>query len=214
MRTTRKTIIAVVSVVVVLAVIATASFFAIFANRQKAETSIQTGKIDVKLVETFEGSDYDPDDPPFRVPEDDDEPYEGPGLSGAVKTIKGVNEGTQPAYVRVRIFPSIETLLSDGTWAVHGGIPVQRINYVHEYDGWVDGGDGYWYYTRILKPGEETSVMVIKELTVDLTEDEIAAYGNDMLRVDVLVRLESTQASNELWKINWNIDKLPAAVEQ
>lgn len=212
MRTTRKTVIAVVSVVAVLALIATASFFAIFANRQKAETSIQTGKIDVKLVETFEGDDYDPDDPPHRTPDDD--PYEGPGLSGAVKTVKGVNEGTQPAYVRVRIFPSIETQLPDGTWAVHGGIPVQRINYVHEYDGWVDGGDGYWYYTRILKPGEETSAMVIKELTVDLTEDEQAAYGEDILRVDVLIRLESTQASNELWKINWGIDKLPGAVEQ
>lgn len=223
---TKKTLIAIGSVVALLAVIATASFVAIFANRERTDTSINTGVIDVKLVETFEPED----------PNDPGDPDDG-GLKHAVKKVHGVNEGTQPAYVRVRLFSSIEVKDEDtGEWAVHGGIPVSRIHYEQKSDAWVDGGDGFLYYKFILEPGEETEEILVRNMHLDFVGDnsecpvesdgssckmitndsagDLTKFKNDKIRINMLVSLESCQASNELYKLNWGLDKLPSQVEQ
>jgi len=216
----RKIIIAVCSLAVVLAVVASASFFAFFANRQKAETSITTGKIQVDLIETFpEEFTDDPDNP------DDDynEPDDKGAPVGTTKNIKGHNSGTQPAYVRVRIFPIVETLPEGSSeWVVHGGIPVDCIKYDQNElktnpstNMWIyNESDDYWYYKAILQPGEDTSNILIENLHVELPEYLQVQYGGDELRINMLVTLESCQSSNGLYRQNWNIENLPAGVEQ
>lgn len=221
---TKKILITVCSFAVLMATLS-AAFFAIFANREKAETAITTGKIQVDLVEEFRGPDGDPYDPsnpddPVRDPDDPDNPgpYEGDGApEGTVKIIKGVNTGTQPAYVRARIFPMVETLTDGGEWITHGGIPANCI--VYEQNESVPGSwiysdkDDYWYYKYVLPVGETTSTIEISDLHLELPEYLQIQYGEDKVRVNMLVTLESTQASNGLYRQNWNIDNLPAGVE-
>lgn len=222
-KNTKKIIITACSLAVVLGAVST-SFFAIFANRQKAETAITTGKIQVDLVEEFKGPDgdpYDPKDPddPVRDPDDPDTPpYIGPGApDGATKVIKGTNSGSQPAYVRVRIFPMVETQTESGEWTTHGGIPANCIKYDQNESvpgNWIySDEDDYWYYKHILPVGETTSTIEISNLHVDLPEYLQIQYGEDIIRVNMLVTLESSQASNGLYRQNWNIDNLPAGVE-
>lgn len=201
----KKILIAAGSSLAVLAAIATATFFAIFQSGQKTETSLTTGVINVELVETFKGSNGD---------ESEGTDPNSEGLEDATKVITGVNTGTQPAYVRVKIFPQVESQNDFGDWIVDGAIATNYVVYNQENDGWVDGGDGYWYYTKKLPAGETTSAITITDLRLEMP-DVIAQLNQEkILRVNMLVELEATQASNELYKINWGIDKLPASVEQ
>lgn len=201
----KKILIAAGSSLAVLAAIATATFFAIFQSGQKTETSLTTGVINVELVETFKGSNGD---------ESEGTDPNSEGLEDATKVITGVNTGTQPAYVRVKIFPQVESQNDFGDWIVDGAIATNYVVYNQENDGWVYGGDGYWYYTKKLPAGETTSAITITDLRLEMP-DVIAQLNQEkILRVNMLVELEATQASNELYKINWGIDKLPASVEQ
>lgn len=201
----KKLIIAAGSSLAVLATIATATFFAIFQSGQKTETSLTTGVINVDLVESFTGSNGDKD---YGTNPDKD------GLENATKVITGVNTGTQPAYVRVKIFPQVESLNTDDEWEVDGAVATNYVKYDQSNDGWVDGGDGYWYYTKKLPAGETTPAITITNLRLDMP-DVIASINNwKTFRVNMLVELEATQASNDLYKLNWGIDKLPSSVEQ
>lgn len=201
----KKIIIAAGSSLAVLATIATATFFAIFQSGQKTETSLTTGVINVDLVESFKGSNGDKD---YGTNPDKD------GLENATKVITGVNTGTQPAYVRVKIFPQVESLNELNKWTVDGAVSTNYVKYNQSNDGWVDGGDGYWYYTKKLPAGETTPAITITNLELDLPD--VIANLNDgkTFRVNMLVELEATQASNDLYKLNWGIDKLPSSVEQ
>lgn len=199
----KKTLITICSSVGVLALVATATFFAIFKDGQKAETSLSTGIIDVKLIETFEGTDGDT--------EDGTNP-DGEGLTGAIKIITGENVGTQPAYVRVKIFPQIETKAK--YWDVFGGIPTNFIKYNIDNTNWTEK-DGYLYYNKILPVGETTTPITITNLILDIPDIFVKiAKENEPLRANMLVEMEASQSSNELYKLNWNIDALPAEVEQ
>ena len=201
----KKIIIAAGSSLAVLATIATATFFAIFQSGQKTETSLTTGVINVDLVESFKGSNGDKD---YGTNPDKD------GLENATKVITGVNTGTQPAYVRVKIFPQVESLNELNKWTVDGAVSTNYVKYNQSNDGWVDGGDGYWYYTKKLPAGETTPAITITNLELDLPD--VIANLNDgkTFRVNMLVELEATQASNDLYKLNWGIDRLPSSVEQ
>lgn len=211
----------------VLLLLGTATFFAFFNSGQKTETSLNTGVINVQLVERFgQPSDTDGDGQPDDkdgdgipdVTEDPDgdgdiNPDTGGAAEGAIKVITGDNIGTQPAYVRVKIFPQVDKL-DKGKWVVCGGIPANYILYDQKDDGWVDGGDGYFYYTRILPAGQTTAPIIISNLHLDMPNIIAETYKDETLRVDMLVKMESTQASNELYKLNWGIDHLPAGVEE
>ena len=200
----KKLIISLGSGAVLLAVIATATFFALFQSGQKTEASLATGKIDVQLVEKFEGSNGSGD----AGTNPDSE-----GLENATKTIKGDNKGSQPAYVRVKIFPQVEEYDDDNGWTICGDVPTNYAKYDINNENWIED-NGYYYYKSILPAGETTSEIVISNLTLDVPDVIKQNIKHKKLRVNMLVEMEATQSSNELYKLNWNIDSLPAGVEQ
>lgn len=202
----KKTLITICSSVAILALATTATFFAIFKDGQKAETTLSTGVIDVELIETFEGDN--------GGTEDGTNPS-GEGLTGATKIITGKNIGTQPAYVRVKIFPQLEQYFkTEKVWDVFGGVPTNFVKYDIDNTDWTEK-DGYFYYNKILPVGETTSPITITNLVLDSPSiyDEIIKK-NEPLRTNMLVEMEASQSSNDLYKLNWNIDALPAEVEQ
>lgn len=75
------------------------------------------------------------------------------------KNIQIENVGEVPVFVRVRLFgpDQLEIKLADGTW--------------------IAGGDGYYYYSKILQPGETTPKDKLIG-TVTMSEKEAAELGD------------------------------------
>lgn len=63
-------------------------------------------------------------------------------------------EGSWPVYVRVRVYCENQ----------------EGLTYSSD-NKWVDGGDGYWYYTEIVKGGESTTELGVKIKFPDNPED-------------------------------------------
>lgn len=79
--------------------------------------------------------------------------------------------GSQPVYVRVKVFGG-------------GGYPIICSS---ENDSWVDGNDGYWYYSDILTGGSSTPEFLVK--IEGVPEDETVIDGEQF---DVVVIYETT----------------------
>lgn len=69
------------------------------------------------------------------------------------KIVSIKNTGTQPEYVRVKVF--------------YGSATGVTVTY-EAGDGWTKGDDDYWYYDKVLAVGESTSVLNVK-ITADET---------------------------------------------
>ena len=71
------------------------------------------------------------------------------------------NTGDTDAYIRAAVV--VNWMNEDGTraWATK---PVQGADYSISYNlndnGWVDGGDGYYYYTQPVDPGDMTNILI------------------------------------------------------
>ena len=71
--------------------------------------------------------------------------------------------------------------------------------------GWRDGGDGWWYYDEVLKPGDATTVLNAGLVDIPVNEDGAFLFkdeaGNvievDQNQVNVVVVFESTLALYE-----------------
>lgn len=66
-------------------------------------------------------------------------------------------DSMEPVYVRAQYF---------GPEAYYVGVTPDRqpvgLSYDVSGDDWEEGGDGYWYYTKAVAPGESTSVLNVK----------------------------------------------------
>ena len=70
------------------------------------------------------------------------------------------NTGDTDAYIRAAVV--VNWMNEDGTraWATK---PVQGADYSISYNlsnGWIDGGDGYYYYTQPVDPGDMTNILI------------------------------------------------------
>ena len=88
------------------------------------------------------------------------------GISTSKENVQIKNTGNTDAYIRVAVV--VNWMSEDGTrvWATK---PVKStdgtdgdytITYNLEDNDWIDGGDGYYYYTRPVAPGEKTGVLI------------------------------------------------------
>jgi len=199
----RKTIISICAVVAMLSVVATGTFFAIFKNSKTNNKEIQTGTVDVRLVETFVDGNGSPAGGTDAS---------GYGLQNATKTITGKNVGDQPAYVRVQLFPIVEYYYDLGREWKQCGINSNLVEYNISCQNWIDGGDGYLYYNKPVSAGGSTSTITINNLDLVLPDIIASEWKDYTLRVRMETILEATQSTNNLYKINWGIDNLPAGV--
>lgn len=82
--------------------------------------------------------------------------------TGSTKTdVKIKNTGDTDAYIRVAVV--VNWMSDDGTkvWATK---PVEDKDYTISYDlsnGWVDGNDGYYYYTKAVPPTDGSNLTSI-----------------------------------------------------
>ena len=144
---------------------------------------------------------------PIKTP-----PVEGSILeeTGNTKETWFKNDGESPVFLRIAYSESWETGSGDGLrtlpWeAVKKDGTKVRVaipNWVN-IDDWVDGGDGWLYYKKILEPGDQTRRIVqgVKVIATtefaDLVDGEAYMTGSYQLHFT----MEIVQASDD-WKVN------------
>lgn len=81
--------------------------------------------------------------------------------TGSVKSdVKIKNTGDTEAYIRVAVIVNWANADGNKFWAVK---PVKDTDYTIGFDltgNWIDGGDGYYYYSSPVKPGDLTGILI------------------------------------------------------
>lgn len=195
MSTTKKIVL--IPVITFAVCLCAVSAYAYFTTTAKQSANAQTGMVQVNLDEDFP-------------------PTDGAGAElSTVKTFSGTSTGNKMTYVRAHIFAAPEYLYFDphdsnapGQWRPLS-IPVSAFTITTSAPDWTWGADGYLYYKQILHLGDMTTEATV---TVQVSDPSYLPANTD-IRLNVRVVLESAQATNNAWKVLFNIASLPAGVE-
>ena len=123
------------------------------------------------------------------------------------KSVKIPNQGSTPAFIRVAIVPRWVDE-SNNPWPGDVSSNVVNIEYANiiynentKYAGWLNGGDGYYYYKDIV-PGGKSTKEIIKSVSLN-TENINKQYIGKTLIVDV--KAEAVEASKEAYSAVWPV---------
>lgn len=133
------------------------STWAYFTSSDTAHNVITSGKVGIEIIEKTKSGDG----------VELDFPADGlhnimPG-SSVSKIVSVSNSGEAEAWIRVKVDAAIVGADGDSLplqMDVHG-VKVPVMTFAVE-QGWIDGGDGYYYYSSPVTPGEKTSVFFDK----------------------------------------------------
>lgn len=139
--------------VAIFASITVSGTIAYFTAEDQVHNVITTGGVGIELVEKTKDSNGAEVDFP-------EEGVDGvmPGTSVS-KIVKVKNNGAADAWIRVEI----ESLIKNSEGKELPLMIEETDELVMEYtvlDGWIDGGDGYYYYKDIVAPGEFTGLLI------------------------------------------------------
>ena len=152
----KKALILMVSLVAILAVSVGGVLAWLATSSGEVKNTFAPGKTDIEIEEKFENN--------------------------VKKDVKVKNSGSIPVYARVNLV---------FTWKDRAGNVIERpadadLNVSYGNDNWVKGRDGFWYYTKPIAVGSETSA-VVSEAKVTFPE------GNGY-KMDLEVMAQSIQA--------------------
>ena len=116
----------------------------------------------------------------------------------AVKNVVADENGGIPVYIRAAVI--VNWVATDGSGAVSAEAPVLDKDYAIEgslpaTDGWVDGGDGFCYYTEAVAPGASTTNLINR--CVQLVERE--GYKLHVDIVSSAIQATPDEAVEEAW---------------
>lgn len=123
---------------------------AYFAVDGTARNVITTGGIDIDLIEKMEQADGTLADFP-------DDAVTGimPGQTVS-KIVSVKNTGPNSAWVRIKVEAEITNPQGESLSLEVGDGKAMDVTVL---EGWTDGGDGYFYFDKKVKPGKSTSVL-------------------------------------------------------
>ena len=171
-----KTKLLALSVVLILAALSVYGTLAYFTAQGTARNVITTGDIKIALEERMLTPDGEKT-VPFE-----DQLGVMPG-SDVSKIVTVTNTGGQPAWVRVSLDKAIE--LAQG---VEGQADLSLVTCDLNTESWTEK-DGYYYYTKPLKPGEVTAPIFT---AVTFKADMGNEYQNATATVDVFAQAVQT----------------------
>lgn len=205
----KKIFIPLVTIAFLLIGIRVGTTSAYFISEDRVTNNFQNGDVDIEIEE-----------PNFNPPNS--------GWSGwkVDKEVQVKNESTVPILVRVSITPSWSND-KEGNSPFLGNISenVVKLNFNKENlitdsnkivpKSWIQGNDGYYYYTSALEIEDETNEEKNKtsallqsiEATINaetVGEDFVSLYEDKYLQVDV--KSEAIQISDKSYEKLWNIN--------
>ena len=129
-------------------------------------------------------------------------------FNGQTKSnVKIQNTGDIDAYIRVAVIVN----WADASGNVYGEKPVEGTDYTISYnktvqaDGgqWIEGSDGYWYYTKTVAPSTEDNPQYTGVL-IKSCEPAGQAPAGYALQVTILadgIQSKPDKVVNEVWKV-------------
>lgn len=142
--------IAILAVVAICIATLASGSLAYFTAEDTAHNVITSGGVNIDVIEKTKGEgDVLVDFP--------DKGIQGvmPGTAVS-KIVKVENIGASEAWIRVKVEETIVTTEGEALPLTVGeGLPVMAYSVL---EGWVDGGDGYWYYETPVAAGESTGL--------------------------------------------------------
>ena len=150
------------------------------------------------------------------VVENGKEPVSGSlvNISDSKNNVQIQNTGDTDAYIRVAV--TVNWMNADGTrvWAQK---PIQNTDYTITYnlseDGWFDGGDGFYYYSKAVSPTSPNNLTGILISNAALMSGVTAPVGTDntqyYLSIEIVASaIQSTPAStvSDQWGVTVSDD--------
>lgn len=168
----------------IFAVSVVSGTLAYFTTEEKAHNVITTGGVGIEIIEKTKDSNG----------AEVDFPKEGvngvmPGTAVS-KIVKIKNSGADEAWIRV-------TVEADMVNAEGKALPLtieKNQEPVMEYevlDGWIDGGDGYYYYEKPVSAGAYTGIL-FKEVTFHPAMDN--TYQD--CKANIIISAQAVQTAN------------------
>ena len=181
MANVKKKIILAASVLAICAAMAGTGTLAYFVVEDTATNVITTGGIDIDLVEKTKLADGSMVDFPEKM--------EGimPGTTVS-KIVSVKNTGPNSAWVRVKVDAEISNASGEKLSLEVGGGKAMDVQI---QDGWTDGGDGYFYFDKKLKPGKSTPAL-FEEVYFNANMDNSYQSSTAM----ITVKAEAVQTDN------------------
>lgn len=189
---------------------AASGVFAYLSNTSGSEITVTAGNVGVKLIEDF---------PETR--------RETGVENHKEKTFWGAATGTKDSIVRALIVPTVEYKdKKTGEWITYGGKSISEdVDYKitdNTKSSWTKPeGSLYWYYNKVIKGSENsgaevnkewtnsdemTSKFEIRDIKLDLNKSDLPEDLKEAdFRLNMLVKIESSQSSNGLAVDNWGL---------
>lgn len=164
--------------------IAVTGTLAYFSADDTAHNVITTGGVNIKVVEQTRNDDKTLVDFP-------EEGIQGvmPGTSVS-KIVRIQNTGVSEAWIRVKMDASILDEQGKDLPLTIGDSEKAVVEF-SVLTGWLDGGDGYWYYEKPVSAGEMTDILLEE---VRFSEEMGNEYQN--CTANLLISAEAVQTAN------------------
>ena len=176
--------------------VVSAGTLAYYTANETAHNVITSGGVNIEVVEQMQNGDTLIDFP-------------AEGISGVMpgtsvsKIVRVENTGASDAWIRVKVS---EKMTSAEGADLSAGVMTYKVK-----EGWIDGGDGYYYYNEPVAPADSTDVL-FETVNFD------AAMGNEYQNctANILIYAEAVQSANNAIPENGDVTDIqgwPTAVE-
>ena len=162
-RYTNKKLIIITSVILLLLVAVGTTLAYVFTDTEPVENAFTPSSVACAVVENG------------------NEPVSGSlvNISDSKNNVQIQNTGDTDAYIRVAV--TVNWMNADGTrvWAQK---PIQNTDYTITYnlsEGWFDGGDGFYYYSKAVSPTSPNNLTGILISNAALMSGVTAPVGTD-----------------------------------
>jgi predicted ribosomally synthesized peptide with SipW-like signal peptide len=184
----KKKIIAAALAVCMMATLAVGMTLAYFTDTKTAVNTFTVGNVKIDLAEKkWETSGK----------EEGKSVYAGEALA---KDPTVTNTGANPCFVRIKV-DGLDSLVPQGTQGTERDkwMITYRTEYANKLgEGWVDGKDGYYYYTKVLENKDEATTPLFDQIVMPTAlkgDDQNPAYN-------VVVKAEAVQAQGAMPKFD------------
>ncbi|MCR5151331.1 MAG: hypothetical protein K6B52_08935 [Clostridiales bacterium] len=174
--------IVIISVFAVAASLMTQPSLAFYSTSSIATNVVTAGDINVKIFEKTSGNKDFPQDGVYIMPG---------SIVSKIVTVK--NTGSHPCWLRVKISDQ------NGRSDILQDVFSIDLNYID----WIDGGDGYYYYSQILRPGRSTEKLFSQ---VKVAGNSAAVKPESVFELNVIafaVQSEHNDAVSPLSVAGW-----------